>query len=201
MRAADCEIATPVEPPREGARHRQLVPALDVAVDERHRDRLHSRVAELRGERVEVEAVERPDHRPVRREPFGDLEPQVARNEGRGPLPLGIEQPAHEPAALADFQDVSKPLRGDESGAGALAFEEGVGGDGRAVHERDDRPRGNPERGQRIEHAAPLLAGERRNLRRMEHAIRSVGDEVGERAADVHPDAESGLKFLQFFII
>ena len=162
---------------------------VDVAVDERHRDRLHAFRAQRRGQRVEVDAVQRPNHRAVRGDAFRDLQPAVPGNERGGPLPLGVEQSSDQAPSLADLEQIAEALGGHHAGRPALALQQRVGGDRRPVHERPDRRRLDPQRGERVEHAPPLLAGQRRNLGRMEHAARAVGDEVGERTAYVDADS------------
>ena len=177
-----------VEPHREGVGRGALVPAIEVAVDQRDRDRLDPLLAERGGERVEVEAVEEAHHLAVRREPLRHLEAAIAGNKRGGTLPLGVEEPADEPPPFPDLEDIAEAFGGDEPGPGPLAFEEGIGGDGRAVNERADRPGRDPERGERVEHPPPLLARNRGHLRGMKGAVLAVRDEVGERPADVHAD-------------
>ena len=69
-------------------------------------------------------------------EAFGDGEAEVAGDKGLGE---GDAEVVLVVAALvAEGEDVAEALGGDERGAGALAFDDGVGGEGGAVDEDFD---------------------------------------------------------------
>ena len=177
-----------VEPAAELPRDRALVRVVDVAVEQRHRDRLHVLVAQCCGQRIEIEAVQRPHHRAVRRDALGHLQPAVPGNERSGPSPLGVEQPSDQAASLADLEQIAKAFGSHQTGRRTLALQQRIGRDRRPVHERLDRCRLHPERGEGIEDASPLLARQRRHLGRMQGAVRAVGNEVGECSADIYTD-------------
>ena len=185
---------------RELPCHGLFVRVVDVAVDERYRDRLHALCAQRRGQRVEVDAVQRPNHRAVRGDALRDFQPAVPGDEWGGPLPLGVEQPSHQAPPLADLEQIAEALGGHQAGRRALALQQRVGGDGRPVHERPDRRRLDPERGERVEHAPPLLARQRRHLGRMHHPTGAVGDEVRERTPHVHADSIRGFRIVHVFL-
>src|SRR5690606_25916031 len=105
---------------------------------------------------------------------------------------LDVEQAADQALGAADLDDVAEALGRDDARLRALALEQRVGGDGRAVHEGGDVGVVDAELGERFEHAAPLAAGDGRDLRRKQGvASRVVAEHVGEGAADVDADAVS----------
>ena len=76
---------------------------------------------------------------------------------------------------------------------GPAPFEQGVGADGGAVHDRVERA-GAAERIEAVHEPLRFVAAPRRHLRGAEAAVRGVEQEqVGEGAADVDPDDDVGI--------
>ena len=57
-------------------------------------------------------------------DPFINDHPQIAFHQWRWLLPGQVVEPRH--AQVADFQNIAKPLRGNQPRPGALEFEDGV---------------------------------------------------------------------------
>ena len=90
--------------------------------------------------------------------------------------------------AAPEFEDVAKPLRGDEADLGGLALQHRVGGGGGAVDDEVEVGRRHPGGGNRRQHALGLVADCGRHLGEA-HAdagrIRLRQEKVGEGAADI----------------
>jgi hypothetical protein len=135
----------------------------------------------------EVFVGQRLDHAAVGPEAPAGLETQFGRyrrcrRQGRREI---VEPRAR---LAADGQEIGEAAVGDEGGACALALEHGVGGDGRAVHDRAREPAEHAERGEsfagsrvRARRGWRAPCGSRRRSPSIEH-------EIGEGAAGV--DAE-----------
>ena len=120
---------------------------------------------------------------------------QVARHQHRGKrramVPLVLAD------AAADFERIAKALGRQHADLGALLLEDGVGGDGRAVHEQRAVAQQRGERqvellGGQPQHAQNAFAGIGRHRRRLEDAHgagRVAQHHVGEGAADIDADA------------
>ena len=130
--------------------------------------------------------VERQEDVAVVVEPFGDGQPEVAGHEG---LREGdVEVVLVVAALIAEGEDVAEAFGGDQRGAGALAFDDGVGGEGGAVDEEGDVGRG--EAGGAEDFGGAVEDGALGVGRRGEdfEAVPGGADferEVGEGAADV----------------
>ena len=97
---------------------------------------------------------------------------------------------------------VAEARGGDEPHPGPLVLQQCVGRDRRAVHDEPRRREkagevGAPALGDLGDggHDAVGLIRRRRHLGRLDRAGVAKGDDVGERAADVDPDAPSGSRF------
>ena len=171
-----------------------LVDRVQVGVEQADRDRDDLLLRQGPGDLVDSGLVEGRQLAAARVQPLPDLEAQVARHQG--PRLLEMDVVERRPDLAADLQHVAEALRGDERGARGLAFDQGVGGDGGAVHEVGDGVRRDAGVGQdafdRVEEASGGIGGGRGDLR---GPGRSAGfgeqDGVGEGAADVHPEAET----------
>ena len=158
-----------------------LVDVARVRVQEGDGDGLDARLGEGVGGGLDVALVERLHLGTGRVETAAHLEPQGARDERRRPVPVMPEQP--RPPQAADVEQVAEARGGQQPDPGQPALGEGVGGDGRAEHQRLDVGRLG-HLAQRGEHALDAVGGGRR-LRRAHRARRVVRDDVGEGAAHV----------------
>jgi hypothetical protein len=163
-------------------------------MEQRDGDGLHP-LGEERGDGLaRARGIERGEDAAVGEQPLTHLEPEVPRHERGGRVD---EEIVHViPAFAADLEGIAEPRRGEEPRLGALALDQRIRGQRRAVdeggHARGVAP-GLVEQGQH-----PLLDGLGRLLgRRQEladaHGARPLIDqhEVGEGAADVHSDARA----------
>ena len=135
--------------------------------------------------------VERPQHRAVGEHALVHLEPQVARHERRRQL----EQHVVDVVAVlaADLERIAIPARREQRRAGALALDDGVGHERRAVNHRLDVRRGHArrleDRGRLAFHGRRRIVGRRQRLAD-HHRARAIVHEqqIGEGAADVDAD-------------
>jgi hypothetical protein len=171
-----------------------LMRGVGVAVQEADRDRVDALGLELARGRAHRRLVERLDFAAVRRQPPGDLEDALGRHRALGLLP-----PEHVGAARdvlpADLEHVAEAHRGDESGRGALALEDHVGRDRRAVQHARDRLRVSARLRHRIrdavDEAERRVLRRRRRLRRDHPAGRRIEQRhVRERAAGIDADEQ-----------
>ena len=77
--------------------------------------------------------VDLSDDGPVRAHALGDLDSQLAWHDRSE---VSAQPPRCRTVPPAHLQHVAKPGGGDQPAGGALAFEQGVGRDGRPVHDR-----------------------------------------------------------------
>ena len=162
-----------------------------VGVQQADRDRLDTLRDQLADDPPRAVLVERLAHRAVGQQPFAHLAAQVSRHEGRRRID---EQVVHVVATLvANLERVPEALGGEERRARALALDERVGGERRAVHDRADGARGSPRLLE--ERRDALLDRVRRVFRRGENLAHARGarrlvdhHEIGEGAADVDPE-------------
>jgi hypothetical protein len=126
-------------------------------------------------------------------QPLGRLEAILAAHRRRG---FGVEQVVDVASVVAlHEQQVAKARGGDEGHARALAFQHGVGGDGRAVPEILDA-REIDARGHKRVEGADIGAAWRARYLGHDHAAVLDGYQIGEGAADLDSDAHalSGLR-------
>ena len=82
---------------------------------------------------VERGVVERRQHRAVRAQAFAHAEPQLARHQRLGRRRAQVVAVVLQP--LAHLDDVAMAFGGEQRDLGALAFEQRIGRDRRAVHD------------------------------------------------------------------
>jgi hypothetical protein len=140
------------------------------------RGRLHGGDVHLRADRAIGERA------------FRHLDPHVTLGDRRELTP---EPPGLGPVAAAHLQHVAEAGRGDDAEPRALAFQQRVRADGRAVDDRLE-PRGAAQRAQPVHEAHGLVAAVGRDLGGAEAVGARVEEEqVGEGAADI--DTHDGL--------
>ncbi len=170
-----------------------LVGRVGVAVDQAHADRVDGRRPQLLDDGIQLARRRGGDHVARGRGALGDLDDQLARHRRGRELDLQV---VHVVAVLvADQQRVTEAGGRHDGGPADLALDEGVGDEGRGVHDRRrDVGRLDAGLGEQLAHAG-AHAVERR-LRRRQHLLdddlpggRVEQHEVGERAADVDGEA------------
>ena len=101
-------------------------------MEEADRNGVDPELPQAAAEQAHLVVVERLEDRAVGGHPLGDLEAQAPLDERRR---LGPEEVVHvrdpQPTQL---EDVTEVLGRDERGLGPEALEDGIRGDGRAVH-------------------------------------------------------------------
>ena len=109
----------------------ELAGRIQVTVEQHDCDGFGLQLLDLGSQPVETLAFQRDSARPVPECPFFDSNPVTLGDERLG----SRAAESVEPGAIlsANLEDVFKTLVRDQQTAGALAFEEGVGGDGRAM--------------------------------------------------------------------
>jgi len=173
-------------------RQPSLVHRVHVGVQQADRDRLDALGDQLADDPARSVLVEGLPDLAIGQEPLAHFAAKPPRHEGRRRID---EEVVHVVAAfVADLERVAEALGGQERRPRALALDERVGRERRAV---DDRPHG--ARGNRRlleERADALLDRVRRIFRRGEDLAHARGprrrvddDEVGEGAADVDAQA------------
>ena len=176
-----------------------LVGRVGVGVQEADDHRLHALRLEALGGGTRLGLVERGQRLARVERPFGRLQAQMPRHQRLvGRHEHVVHRGAHVLEAAPDLDDVAEAARRDHPGPGAVAVDERVGGEGRAVDDALDLAHERAQvgvavarggLGQRVEEA---LRGVARRGVALELAQRArlVHDEaVGERAADVDADA------------
>ena len=156
------------------------------------RQRLHGLGGQLGDDSAGSVLVEGAKDRAVGQEPLADLTPQAPWHERRRRVD---EEVVHVVATfVTDLERVAEPLGGQERRPRALALDERVGRERRAMDDRPDRARGNVRLLE--ERADGLLDRVRRIFRRGEDLADARGtgrlvddDEVSEGAADVDAQA------------
>ena len=137
--------------------------------------------------------VERHEHVAAMVDALGHFPAPAPAHQRRRLLPGDVIEPIR--AHAADLEHITKSTCGDESRPGALALEDGVGGDRGAVHDlvhvarrharfADDLLQPHADR-------PAVVVGARKDLAREHGAVRRQEDDVGERAADVDAYADA----------
>jgi hypothetical protein len=161
-------------------------------VQQADRDRLDAFGGQLADDPARVVLVEGLPDLAVGQEPLADFAAEPPRHEGRRRID---EEVVHVVAAfVANLERVTKALGGQERRPRALALDERVGRERRAV---DDGPHGACGNRRLLEERTDaLLDRVRRIFRRGEDLAHARGtaclvddDEIGERAADVDAQA------------
>lgn len=172
-----------------------LVPRVEVAVDEADRDRLHVGLPERLDGASDGIPIQRGDLRAMPVDPPRDADPQRARDEHRGHRRAMV--PLAAPNAPADLQAVPKPLGRQQTDRRALLLQQHIGCNRRAVDEQralaeksfDPHAQSIGSLGEDVTHAETLVIGNRRDLEDADVAILPRQHHVGERTADIDPDA------------
>jgi hypothetical protein len=133
--------------------------------------------------------VERYQHVAPRGQPLRDFQAATARHERRGTPIQDVVHP--EEVAAPDLEHVAEAIGGDEPGARALAFEQRVDADGRAVDHQSRVGKASAGLIDAAEHAVQERLGRAEGLG-VEHGTGRLvqRDEIREGAADVDADAE-----------
>ncbi|MNS43120.1 hypothetical protein D3C72_755140 [compost metagenome] len=136
--------------------------------------------------------IERLEGLAIDRNPPPDLFHSLVKR--RGKADVEVEQP--RPCLVADAQQVAEAAVDQQKGAGALAFEQGVGGD-RGAHldvvdevSRKGRIEGKAQGRTHTRRGGVIVALGvfAEHLGGGQHAFRAAGDDVGEGAAAVDPE-------------
>ena len=116
-----------------------LVRGIDVGVQEADRDRLDALGVERAAGLRNAVAIERVVHLARAQQPLVDLAREMPRHQ----RPVAVEQQVIglRPVAAADDVDVARAAGDDQPGLGALALDQRIDGDGRAVDQLVDRGR------------------------------------------------------------
>ena len=167
-----------------------------VGVEQADRDRLDPGRRQPFGRGFHARRVERPPDLAFRPHPFVRLKAQPARHQR---LRTAVVQRVHlRDAQAAHLQHVAEAARGDEPGQRALAFQHGVGRDGRAVDDPADGGRFEPlpvkQRRNAVADAPAVVVGRGEKLVGVQGAVRRGEHEVGKGSADVDAEAPSGLR-------
>ena len=105
-------------------------------MQETHGNRFNRRRGQLLKNGFQVGGGERNEDRAVRGDTFPHAEPEFARYQGNGFLPIQIVR--HRNADAPQFEHVAKSLGRQQRNARALAFQYGVGGYRRGVDDFRD---------------------------------------------------------------
>jgi hypothetical protein len=162
-----------------------LIGGIGVGVDQHDRDRSGPLGQQRAGRSPYLLAVHGRADCAIGERALPHLEAQVAVDHRHEVAP---QAPGVAAVAPAHLQHVAEAARGDEPDAPALALQQGIGADRRAVHDRAKALR-CVEALQPGEEADRLVPAVRRHLGRAEGAgSLVVEEEVGERATDIHAD-------------
>ncbi len=171
----------------------QLVARIGEGIEQADGDRL-----DLLGEQgvdgpFGVARLERPLDAAARIDPLVDDLAEIALDQRRGLLPGEVVELGH--AERADLQHVAKALGRYQPDAGALVFEDGVGGHRRAVADLLDHVAGEAglleQLAQPLDDRLGIVADAGGDLLGVDGAVGAQQDDVGEGAADIDADAIS----------
>ncbi len=109
-----------------------LIGGIGVGVDEHDGERLGALRREGLRLRGDLFDIDRDADRSVRQRALGDFDREIALDDGNE---IAAQSPGARSVATAHFEDVAKPWRRDEPDPRALAFQQRVGPDRRAVHD------------------------------------------------------------------
>ncbi len=174
--------------------HALLVVGIAVGVHQAHRDRLDIVGHQLLHRAQHRHLVERLDDATVGSDALGDLEPARTAHQRLGE---GQEQVIDVVALLdADLEHVAETLGRDEADRRALALDDGVGDQRRAVNDLVEIADGDAGGGHHIGETAQRTLG--RIGRRGQALVETNGrvalveqDEVGEGASDIDTGPET----------
>ena len=176
---------------RDDAGGLRLVGRVGVGVEEEDGHGFDAGLQQAVGRRAHLGGVERPQHAAIGADALRHLEPEIAGDERRRHLDGEVVERVF--ALAPDLERVAEARGGDGAGAGALAFDQGVGEQRGGVHDAGDGRRGQvggfEQGGDPGDHALAGVGVGGQDLQRLALAGGVVvNDEVGEGAADV--DAE-----------
>ena len=163
---------------RSSVRDRGLVLGVQVAVDEADRDGIGAFRHRRRGSLHVAD-----QHRAVGRESLGELEASIAIDEWRGAVHVRVVEA--RTVLAADLDDIGEARRRVQRDGRDVAFEQRVGGDGRAVREELDTARG--ERGGTGAHGESRIASRGRELDDAPVGAHDVGERPTAVGSDPHP--------------
>ncbi len=180
---------------RQPARNRIADPALVIRIGEAVQQPDRHGLDLLGSERLDRTGdagfVERNQHLTLRIDPLADGQAQPAGNERRRQIDVDVV--LLEAVFVADLDHVAEPFGGEKGGSGALALDERIRGERRAMDDHADLAgldaRLGCDRAQSGQHA--LFRGVRRgqDLPR-KPPLADLQRHVGERAADVDADPD-----------
>ena len=126
---------------------------------------------------------------------FVDGASQIALDEGLGFFPRHVVEPGH--AQRAQLEHITKALGRDQADARAFLFENGIGGDRRAVADLVDvaarQFRFREHFGQAIDDRLRIVADAGRDFLGVNDAVAAQQHDVGKSAADIDADAKGGF--------
>src|SRR5215469_13201109 len=146
--------------------------------------------------------VERVDHLTAMVEPFRHLEAPPPAHQRRWTLLIHIVEP-HQPQP-ADFKQIAKTFRRNQSGTCTAALNYGVCRNGRAMNELLDIPAGYARLLQHVrdtsEDRLGVIAACREDLAGDKASVAGEEDEVGKSAADIDAEATRKISIHSLFI-
>jgi hypothetical protein len=161
-------------------------------VQEADGDRLDLLALELRRDAAHGRLVERQQHRAIGSDALRHAEAQITRHQRLGPLHVDVV--LLEAVLPGDLQRIAEPLGGEQGGARALALDQRIGGERRAVNHKRHIGRCALGFGQHGAHARQHGAFGRIGRGQQLDGVGALGrleHEVGEGAADI--DGQSRL--------
>ena len=162
---------------------------IGISVQEAHRDRFDAFGGKRAAGFGDTGFVERMVHVARAHDAFVDLPRQVSRHQR--PVTMKEEVIRLRAVAAADDVDVAGAAGNDQSGLGALALDQRIDGNGRAVDQFLDRGGREPAFADAIEDALRQFM-RRRQAFGLDELFRLVveADEVGKRAADIDGNSD-----------
>jgi hypothetical protein len=169
-----------------------FVGGVRIGVQKAHRDRLRAGTAELAGQGSHRRLVEIDKNAALGRYALSHAEPHMARDQWRGFFQ--IEVILIKASLVTDLEAVPETFGGNQSAPGAFAFDQRVGGKGRAMNEGRYGPRRHtrvPENAQRAFEEPPFRSV--RGGQNLGAGLPSfmVKDDIREGAADIDGQADS----------
>ena len=130
---------------------------------------------------------------PMHVDPFIDHHAQIALHQWRWLLPGEIVEPGH--AQIADFQDVAETLGGNQPGLGAFQLQDGIRGHRGGVQHLLDvgaaESRFLKHGVNAIDDGPRIVVDAGGHFLGVQGAICPQKDNVGEGAANIHPNAKT----------
>ena len=172
-----------------------LVLGIDVGVQEAHRDRLDAFGRQHAAGVGDAGAVERHVHLARAQQPFVDLAGEMARHQRS----VAVKQQVIGlgPVAAADDVDVARAAGDDQPGLGALALDQRVDGDGRAVDQLVDGGRRKAALPDAVDDALHQVRRRRQALGLHEAPDGVIEpDQIGEGPSDIDCDDDHATQLL-----